>query len=276
MNKLSTSERATVIGALVEGNSIASIVRMTGVAKTTILRLIVSFAEACQAFHDERVVNLKSKRIECDELWAFCHCKKRNIPEHRKGEAGIGDVWTWTGIDPNSKLIVNWHVGNRDTRDAHEFMGGLAHRFAKPIHVTTDGLHCYWNAIINTMGERCHSYAQCVKIYRDDYSNHRDAKYSPGECTGVEVKIKFGDPSPREISTSHVERHNLSVRMSTRRYTRLTNGHSKKFANHVAMTAIFMTCYNWCRVHQTIRQTPAMAAGLTNKVWKLSDLLAFC
>lgn len=276
MNRLSTSERATVIGALVEGNSIASIVRMTRIAKTTILRLIVQFADVCEAFHDERVVNLKSTRIECDELWAFCHCKKRNIRPELKGTGGIGDVWTWTGIDPVSKLIVNWHVGNREQRDANDFMVGLAHRFVEPIHVTTDGLHCYWNAIISGMGEACHSYAQCVKIYKDNYSNHRDGKYSPGECTGVEVKIKFGDPDPREISTSIIERHNLSVRMGVRRYTRLTNAHSKKFANHVAMTSIFMTCYNWCRVHQTSRQTPAMAAGLTNKVWQLSDLLAFC
>lgn len=271
MKVLSTAQRSAVIGALCEGNSINSTVRMTGVSKPTILKLIRDLGTACQRFHDERVVNLKTKRVQCDEIWAFCHCKKANTPEHLEGVFGVGDVWTWTAIDADSKLMLHWMVGERDAGYANEFMRGLAPRLACRIQITTDGLHAYWSAVGNAFDVDSRSdYAVCKKIYADAQG---EGRYSPGECTGVEVKVRWGDPDPRHISTSFVERSNLTMRMGMRRYTRLTNAFSKKVENHIHMTTIFFTFYNWCRVHQTLRTTPAVAAGLTTRAFSIADLI---
>lgn len=272
MNKLSISERATVIRALVEGNSINSTCRMFGVGKPTILRLIKSFGEACQKFHDEKVCNLETKRVELDELWAFVHCKQRNIPDHLKSVNGIGDTWTWTCIDSDSKLMVSWIIGPRHAGTAHQITNDVAWRLKNRVQVTTDGFQGYWDAVCNAFHLEV-DFAQLIKLYGPDYST--PGKYSPPECIGIKVKHRVGNPDPKHISTSFVERSNLTVRMGVRRYTRLTNAHSKKLENHVAMTAIFFTCYNFCRVHQTLRMTPAMAAGLTKRVFEVEDLLKF-
>jgi IS1 family transposase len=268
MNKLTIKEQATIIRGLVEGNSIASLVRMTGTAKTTILRLIVQFGEFCQKFHDERISGLTSERIQMDEVWAFVGAKEKNAKPAKRIE-GWGDAWTWTAIDGDSKLIVSWLIGPRNATVAQEIMDDVKSRLANRVQLTTDGLKAYLMAAVNTF-EGDVDYAQLIKLYGLDMS---DGKYSPPKCIGIEINPKMGNPDPAYISTSHVERHNLTVRMSMRRYTRLTNGHSKKLDNHIAMTAIFMTCYNWCRIHQTLKVTPAMEAGLTAELVEIEDLL---
>lgn len=269
MNKLTIKERATVIRGLVEGNSIASLVRMTGIAKTTILRLIVDFGKVCEEFHNEKVRNLKSRGIQMDEVWAFIGAKDRNATPEKKSEMQGGDAWTWTAIDPDSKVMVSWFIGPRTSDSAHDIMTDVAWRLANRVQLTTDGLAAYWNAAINIFRNDV-DYAQLIKIYGLDDSQGR---YSPPQCIGIEKKPRIGNPNPDLISTSFVERSNLTVRMGIRRYTRLTNAHSKKFDNHVAMTSIFMTCYNWCRIHQTLKVTPAMAAGLTTDLFEIEDLL---
>jgi IS1 family transposase len=272
MNKLSNETRAQVIRGLIEGNSIASLVRMTGVAKTTILRLLVRFSEVCEKLHDSRVKNLNTRRIQCDEVWAFVGAKEKNASFEKKAVLKWGDAWTWTALDADSKLMISWIVGPRHAGTANAIMGDVARRLNNRVQVTTDGHHSYRNAVANAFGvDRRSDYAQCIKLYGDESGA---GKYSPGECTGVEFKIMWGNPDEKHISTSYVERSNLTVRMGVRRYTRLTNGHSKKIENHVAMTTIFMTCYNWCRVHQTLRVTPAMEAGLTDHVWEIEELLS--
>jgi IS1 family transposase len=274
MNKLSNETRAQVIRGLIEGNSIASLVRMTGVAKTTILRLLVQFGEACQMFHDERVVKLNTRRIQCDEVWAFVGAKEKNASDAKKAVFQWGDAWTWTALDSDSKLMVSWIVGPRHAGTANAIMRDMAWRLNNRVQVTTDAHKSYKSAVANAFGvDRNSDYAQCIKLYGEE-SGVPAGRYSPSECTGVEIKVMWGNPDPDHISTSHVERSNLTVRMGVRRYTRLTNGHSKKIENHVAMTSIFMTCYNWCRVHQTLRVTPAMEAGLTDHVWEIEELLS--
>jgi IS1 family transposase len=269
MNKLSNSEQATVIRALVEGNSIASTVRMTGIAKTTILRLMVAFSDACQKFHDEQVKGLTSKRIQMDEVWAFIGAKEKNASFEKKAKLQWGDAWTWTAIDADTKLMVSWLIGPRHAGSANSIMHDVSWRLTHRIQLTTDGLHAYWDAAINAFNCEV-DYAQLIKMYGPDTIS---GKYSPSEVTGIEIKERMGNCDPKHISTSYVERSNLSVRMGMRRYTRLTNGHSKKFENHVAMSTIWFTYYNWCRIHQTLRVTPAMQAGLTNKLWEIEDLI---
>lgn len=272
MNRLSIDGQAQVIRGLVEGNSIASLVRMTGVAKTTILRLMVQFADACKRLHDERVCGLRTCRVQMDEVWSFVGAKDKNTNPQKKKEHRWGDAWTWTAIDADTKLMIAWTVGPRRSFSADEIAADVAWRIDGRVQVTTDGLHAYKAALASAFGsDRRSDYATCVKIYRDEPGAGR---YSPGECTDLEIKVKWGDPDPEHISTSFVERSNLTVRMGVRRYTRLTNGHSKKFENHVAMTTVFMTCYNFCRVHQTLKATPAMAAGLTDHAWDVREILA--
>ena len=276
MNKLSIQDQARVIMSLVEGNSINSTVRMTGIAKTTILRLIQQLGDACWAFHDEKVMGLQTKRIQCDEMWAFCHAKERNVPAERKGIFGYGDVWTWTAIDADSKLMVSWLIERRDGKAANFFLNDVAKRLACRVQLTTDGHHTYLNAVGNAFynaeaDRELVDYPQITKVYG---TVHEGAgKYSPPEVTGIKKKKCLGNPDFDHVSTSYVERSNLTVRMGVRRYTRLTNGHSKNIENHIAMTNIFFTYYNWCRIHQTTRLTPAMSAGLTTKLFEIEDLL---
>ena len=272
MNQLTTAERAQVVAALVEGNSINSTVRMTGISKPTILKLIRDLGEACQRFHDNRVRGLTCRRLECDEVWAFVHTKEKNVPAAKRGEVGYGDTWTWTAIDADTKLMVGWLIsGNRDKHNANAFMADVGERLTHRVQLTTDGLRSYLDAVYNVFGNDV-DHAVIVKHYGDDKGGW--GRYSPPEVTGIEKTVHCGTPDMDKVSTSFVERSNLTVRMSMRRYTRLTNGFSKKLANHEHMTAIFFTYYNWCRKHMTLGTTPAIAAGLTTRVWGLSDLIA--
>ena len=270
MNKSSIQDRVRVIQALVEGNSINSTVRMTGIAKTTILRIIRALGDACQKFHDEQVKGLNSRRVQMDEVWAFVGAKERNATREQKQALKWGDTWTWTAIDADSKLMISWLIGPRHAGTAQQIMQDVAWRLNHRIQLTTDGLHAYWDAAGNAFDCEV-DYAQLIKIYGPDLST--PTRYSPSQCIGIEIRPRIGNPDPKHVSTSFIERSNLSVRMGMRRYTRLTNAHSKKIENHVAMTTIFFTYYNWCRIHQTLRVTPAMAAGLTMRLWEIEDLV---
>lgn len=273
MNKLSIKEQSQIIHALVEGASINATCRMLGVGKPTVLRLIKALGDACQKFHDERVRGLATRRVQCDELWAFCHCKAKNVRKELRGQFGVGDTWTWTGIDADSKLMISWLVGLRDGRYARDFMDDIADRLTHRIQLTTDGHRAYLDAVEAAFGGAAGvDYSQLIKIYGEPRDS--EARYSPAEVIGVEEHPVCGMPDSRHVSTSFVERANLTVRMGVRRYTRLTNAHSKKIENHIAHTAIFFTYYNWCRIHQTLRVTPAMEAGLTHRVFEIEDLLA--
>ncbi|MHB8526763.1 MAG: IS1 family transposase [Candidatus Acidiferrales bacterium] len=269
MNKLSTEKRGQVVSALVEGNSIRATVRMTGVSKNTIAKLLVELGEACADYLDKALVNLNCKRIQCDEIWSFCYAKQKNVPEQFQGAFGYGDVWTWTAMDADSKLIVSWLVGGRDAGTAYGFMDDLAKRLANRVQLTTDGHRAYLSAVEEAFGSEI-DYAMLVKMYGKDEA---DTRYSPPECISCrEVEIS-GRPDPKHISTSMIERQNLTMRMHMRRFTRLTNAFSKKVENHIASIAIHYMHYNFCRVHQTLRVTPAMEAGITDHVWSVTELV---
>ena len=245
-------------------------VRMTGIHKTTILKLLADLGTACQEFHDEKVRGLTCKRIQCDEIWAFCHSKEKNVSEDHRGVFGFGDVWTWTAIDADTKLMVSWLAGDRDLHYANIFMQDVADRLTHRISLTTDGLRSYLDAVYNAFGNDI-DYTMLIKIYGPDKSGA--GRYSPPVVTGIKHEPICGNPEPDAINTSFVERSNLTMRMQMRRYTRLTNGHSKKVENHIHMNAAFFTYYNFCRVHMTIKKTPAMAAGISDHRWTLEDLI---
>jgi len=269
MNRLNREKQAQVIAALSEGCSINSTVRMTGVSKVTILKLIADLGTRCADYQDRTMHNLKCKRIQCDEIWQFCYAKEKNVPADKKGKFGFGDVWTWTAIDADTKLVPAWMVGNRDYRSAIMFVTDLRQRLANRIQLTTDGLKVYLVAVDGAFGADV-DYAVLRKIYE---STQEETRYSPAQCVATEVRTISGRPDPQHISTSFVERQNLTMRMSMRRFTRLTNGFSKKIENHAYALAIFYLHYNYCRVHMTLRVTPAMEAGLTDHVWTIEEML---
>jgi IS1 family transposase len=269
MNKLSTEARCRVIAALVEGMSIRATVRMTGTAKNTVVKLLADLGAVCQRFHDEHVRNLKTKRIQADEIWCFCYAKQKNVPAVKQQQFGFGDVWTWTAIDADSKLMIAWHIGGRNTIDAKEIMFDVADRLADRVQITTDGWRPYVDAVYRAFGNDV-DYAMLRKIYGPDRSS--PVRYSPPECIGCQQEHISGWPEQKHISTSYVERANLTMRMGMRRYTRLTNAFSKKIDNLKHAVALHFVHYNFCRVHQTLRVTPAMAAGLADHVWELEDL----
>ena len=271
MNKLSTEKRAAVVAALVEGCSIRATVRMTGVAKNTIVKLLAELGPACEEFHNETVQNVRSRRVQCDEIWSFVGAKQKNVPAEKAGTFGIGDVWTWTAIDADSKLIVSWLVGTRDGGAAYTFMQDVASRLRNRVQLTTDGHTPYLAAVEDAFGADI-DYAMLVKIYGPD--PQAEKRYSPAQCLGCKVETITGDPDPKHISTSYVERQNLTMRMSMRRFTRLTNAFSKKVENHCAAVALYFVYYNFCRVHQALRVTPAMEAGLSDHVWTIAEIVA--
>ena len=271
MNKLSTEKRAQIIAALVEGCSIRSTVRMTGASKNTIAKLLVELGDACSEYLDKNLVNLNCKRVQVDEIWSFCYAKQKNVTsEIATKNPFAGDVWTWTAIDADSKLIVSWIVGQRDNVTARIFVNDLANRLANRIQLTSDGLSVYLQAVERAFRGDI-DYAQLVKIYGE--SSEGQKRYSPAECLGCEKKAIVGYPDPKHVSTSYVERQNLTMRMSMRRFTRLTNAFSKKIENHVATVALHCMYYNFCRIHQALRVTPAMAAGVTDRLWSIEDLI---
>lgn len=269
MNRLDNKRRVQVIAALVEGCSINATVRMTGVAKNTILKLLVDVGEACANYMDEAMRNLPCKRIQVDEIWSFCHAKAKNVPEEKRGILGYGDLWTWVAIDADTKLVPCWHVGRRDGLSAYEFITDLASRLAHRVQLTSDGHRPYLEAVEAAFG--CDvDYAMLVKIYGKP---QEEIRYSPAECLGTQVLTVEGNPDPKHISTSFVERQNLTMRMSMRRFTRLTNGFSKKLENHMHAIALHYMYYNFCRIHKTLRCTPAMEAGISKKVWEIEDIV---
>jgi len=270
MNKLNRTKQAQVIAALVEGNSINSTVRMTGVHKTTILKLLARIGIACADYQDRTLRNLQCTRLQCDEIWQFVYSKAKNVPEEKRGTFGYGDVWTWVAIDADSKLIVSWTLGNRDAMTAKILIDDLASRLAHRVQLTTDGLKAYLEAVEGAFGCAI-DYAMLVKIYG---ASQDEVRYSPAECIGAERKIITGNPDGAHISTSYIERQNLTMRMTMRRFTRLTNGFSKKVDNHAYAVALYTMYFNFCRVHATLRVTPAMEAGLTDHVWTIEEMLS--
>ena len=269
MNRLDIEQQIRVVSALVEGNSIRSTARMTGVARNTITSLLLDLAEACAAYHNRHVRNLKVRRLQCDEIWNFVGAKAKNTTPEKKAE-GWGDTWTWTGLDADTKLCVSYLVGGRDAGWAKEFMEDCAGRISSRVQITTDGHRAYLEAVEGAFGMDC-DYAQLQKIYGAPNENH--TRYSPATCIGCDMKTVSGNPDPKHVSTSFVERQNLSMRMSIRRFTRLTNAFSKKVENHAAAVALWFMYYNFCRVHQTLRVTPAMETGLSDHVWEIDELI---
>jgi IS1 family transposase len=275
MNRLSTERRAAVVRCLVEGNSMRSTCRLTGASFNTVAKLLVEAGEVCAIYQHHVVRNIQARRIQCDEIWSFIGAKEKNLPVDQPRD-GRGDSWTWTAMDADSKLIVSWLVGTRRKGAAQEFIGDLHSRLASRVQLTTDGHNAYLYAVDRIFGASV-DFAQLVKIYVGANSGGR---YSPPVCVGAEKIIQWGDPDPDHISTSFVERQNLTMRMSIRRFTRLTNAFSRKLENHKAAVEIHMMNYNWCRPHGTLTKahphryptTPAMAAGLSDHVWTLEEV----
>lgn len=272
MNRLNWQRRARIIGALVEGNSIASTCRMTGAAKGTVLSLLETAGMASVEYHNQTVRNLSCQRLQCDEIWSFCHSKKANVSPEHEGEFGFGDVWTWVAIDADTKLVVSWELGNRDADTASGFIQDVADRLSNRVQLTTDGHKAYLEAVDGAFGANV-DYAMLVKLYGPSPESER--RYSPPVCTGTETSIISGNPNPDHISTSYIERQNLTMRMGMRRFTRLTNAFSKKVENMYHAVSLHFLYYNFARPHKTLKgQTPAMAAGLTDHVWDIMELAA--
>jgi IS1 family transposase len=271
MNKLSLKERAAVVRCLVDGNSIRATVRITGAAKNTVTKLLVELGHVCSEYQDKTLRGITSKRVQCDEIWSFVACKEAHIPEERQAEPGIGDVWTWTAMDADTKLMISWIVGERDPDTAGEFVQDLKDRLANRVQLTTDGLSMYLVAVEDAFGAEV-DFAQLVKMYGTD-AKEGEKRYSPAVCTGVEKTRRMGNPEDKHISTSYIESQNLTMRMSMRRFTRLTNAFSKKLANHAAAVSLHFMYYNFCRKHQTLKTTPAMAAGIADHEWSVEDIV---
>ena len=272
MNILATDRRAEILNCLVEGCSMRSTSRLTGAAKKTVERLLVAAGTACADYMDKAMRNLNCKVLQVDEVWSFTYAKQKNVPATMKEKAGIGDTWTWIAIDADSKLIPCWHVGKRNATDAYLFINDLKERLASRVQLTSDGLKAYVEAVESAFGSDI-DFAQLVKLYGNELGQG-EVRYSPPICTGARKSRVTGNPLKRLISTSFVERQNLTLRMSNRRFTRLTNAFSKKLENHKHAAAIHFMFYNFCRIHQTLRVTPAMQAGISDHVWSLEEVVA--
>lgn len=271
MNKLSLAKRVLILSMLCEGSSMRSISRVADVSINTVTKLLVDAGEACLAMHDELVRDVPSARVQCDEIWSFTYAKAKNVPTAKAAPAGAGDVWTWTALDADTKLMVSYFVGDRSGESALILADDLRARVSSDrVQITTDSHNAYLGAIEEAFGADA-DYATIPKIYKTDPKAAR-GRYSPPACTGVKTTIVEGDPDKAHISTSFVERSNLSIRMQNRRFTRLTNGFSKKLDNHIHSLALYFCFYNLCRIHKTLRMTPAMAAGVTNRLWSLEDI----
>ena len=268
MNRLGRDKQTQIIAALVEGNSLRATARMCDVAFNTVLKLLPKIGNACAEYQENTLRNLKCKRIQCDECWSFCYAKDKNVPSEKHGKFGFGSVWTWVAIDADTKLVPSFMVGNRDSQSAKMFMDDLASRLASRVQLTTDGHRAYLDAVEGAFGSGV-DYAMLVKIYG---ASQEETRYSPVECIGCETKRLQGNPDPNYISTSYVERQNLSMRMGIRRFTRLTNGFSKKVENHAYHVALYFMHYNFARIHKTLRVTPAMEAGLADHVWTVEEI----
>jgi len=276
MNKLPIAKKVQIINMLVEGMSLRAASRIADVSINTVTKLLVDTGKACQTFHDETVYNLTTKRIEADEIWSFVYSKEKNVEDIVNSNIDkdkAGDVWTFTGIDADSKLIVSWFVGDRTAESAYIFMCDMKDRLKNKVQLTTDGFKPYLNAVPDAFGSKI-DYAMLIKIYGEPAgTNPTDRKYSPGDCTGFEKKRIIGKPLAENVSTSYVERQNLTMRMHMRRFTRLTNAFSKKMENHCHAIALHFVYYNFCKIHKTLRVTPAMEAKLTKDVMTIEDIV---
>ncbi len=270
MNKSSTAKRAQILGMMVEGVSIRAISRMTGASKNTIVKLLADAGNACSEYQDKALRNLPCKRIQADEIWSFVYAKAKNVPENMRGKFGVGDVWTWTALCADTKLVPSWYVGTRDADAAWTFMQDLASRLTRRVQLTTDGHNAYLDAVDGTFGTSI-DYAMLVKQYGT--APEAQKRYSPPVCIGTERTVIHGNPDPQHISTSYVERQNLSMRMGIRRFTRLTNAFSKKLENHIHALSIYFMHYNFVRIHQSLRVTPAMEAGVTDRLMDADEII---
>jgi IS1 family transposase len=271
MNKLPLAKRAQILSMLCEGSSMRSISRVADVSINTVSKLLVDAGAACAAFHDATVRDVKSKRVQCDEIWSFTYAKQKNAPHAKAALGYAGDVWTWTAVDADSKLIISYEFSSaRDADAALAFMDDLRGRLATRVQLTTDGLRSYLVAVEEAFGTEI-DYAQLVKLYGET-SESMKGRYSPAECIGARTEPVAGKPDKAHISTSYVERANLTMRMSMRRYTRLTNAFSKKLENHMHMVALYTVWYNFVRLHKTLRTSPAMAAGVSGRLWAMEDI----
>jgi IS1 family transposase len=269
MNKLPLETRAQILQMLCEGSSMRSISRIVGVSINTVTKLLVDAGNACATYHDKHVRDVKAQRVQCDEIWAFCYSKAKNTSDEKKLD-GAGDVWTWTGIDADNKLMISYLVGNRGAECAVELMDDLKSRLANRVQLTTDGHKAYLEAVEGTFGNEV-DYAQLVKMYGETVEGQK--RYSPAECVGIKKSKVTGNPDPCCVSTSFVERQNLNMRMGMRRFTRLTNAFSKKLENHFHALALYFMFYNFVRIHKTLKVTPAMAAGIETRLWEMADLV---
>jgi IS1 family transposase len=273
MNRLSTEKRVRIVGCLVEGMSVRATVRVTGAAKNTVTKLLVDLGDTCSAYMAATLVGLLSERIECDEIWSFCQAKSKNVPVEHRGEWGWGDVWTWTAIDADTKLVPSFMVGDRSAATGYRFMTDLAGRLRSRVQLSTDAHRAYLIAVEGAFGSDI-DYATIQKLYGED--PNAEKRYSPAKCLGVEVNVVQGDPDPEFVSTSYVERQNLTMRMNMRRFTRLTNAFSKKVENLTAAVALHFMHYNFARPHQTLSKpyptTPAMASSKADHVWNLEEI----
>ena len=273
MNKLSPGERAQVVSCLVDGNSLRATTRITGIHRTTVMKLLEDLGAACAAYSDKTLRNLPCKVVQCDEIWSFVGCKERNATVDKKIQ-GQGDCWTWVGLDAETKLVCSWLVGGRDVDTAHTFMEDLAARLAHRVQLSTDGHRAYLSAVADAFGWDGVDYSMLIKIYGGNHSDTPQTRYSPAECTGIKKEVICGSPDESLVSTSYVERQNLTMRMGMRRFTRLTNAFSKKIENHMHAVSLHYLHYNFARAHMSLKgQTPAMAAGLSDHVWTIEEII---
>jgi IS1 family transposase len=264
MNKLPLKTRVQILAMLVEGSSMRSISRITGVSINSVTKLLEDAGRACAAYHDENVIGVRAQQVQCDEIWSFCYAKQKNVATAKAAPEGAGDVWTWTAIDSESKMILSYEVGDRSSATAFEFMDDLSRRLANRVQLTTDGHKAYLEAVEGVFGADI-DYAMLVKLYGEPAGKKTsERRYSPAECVGARKEWISGEPDKALVSTSHVERHNLTMRMGMRRFTRLTNGFSKKIGNHLHMLSLYFVHYNFCRMHKSLRMSPAMAAGVAS------------
>jgi IS1 family transposase len=270
MNKLPSEKRAQVLQMMAEGISLRAITRLTGISRTTLIKLLEDAGQAFSEYQDRVLVNLPCKRVQVDEAWAFCYAKQKNVATAKAAPEGAGDIWTWVGLDAETKLVASFYVGGRDSDAAEIFIDDLAKRLANRVQLTSDGHSPYLEAVEGAFGAAI-DYAMLIKVYGAAPEGQR--RYSPAICTGAHKHRIEGNPDPKHVSTSFVERSNLSIRMGNRRMTRLTNAFSKKAENHAHMMAIYFMHYNFVRIHQTLKVTPAMAAGVTPKLLELSDMV---